>query len=120
MLNTERSRSHEHHEEAMKHVVSVGVLLAASLTCRADEAVLYVPDKLSGKVPVMLAVNGHDRNGKAADYKQTRCINLAKRGMLVLNVEWFGMGQLRRPGDRHGCMNQLDLCGTSGLAPFYL
>jgi hypothetical protein len=83
-------------------------------------AILYVPAKLSGKVPVMLAVNGHDRNGKAADYKQIRCINLAKRGMIVLNVEWFGMGQLRRPGDRHGCMNQLDLCGTSGLAPFYL
>jgi dienelactone hydrolase len=83
-------------------------------------ALLYVPDKLSGKVPVMLAVNGHDRNGKAAKYKQVRCINLAKRGMLVLNVEWFGMGQLRLPGNQHGCMNQLDLCGTSGLAPFYL
>lgn len=83
-------------------------------------AILYVPDKLDGKVPVMLAVNGHDKNGKVADYKQIRCINLAKRGMIVLNVEWFGMGQLRRPGDRHGCMNQLDLCGTSGLAPFYL
>jgi dienelactone hydrolase len=83
-------------------------------------AILYVPDKLSGKVPVMLAVNGHDGNGKAAKYKQIRCINLAKRGMLVLNVEWFGMGQLRQPGYQHGCMNQLDLCGTSGLAPFYL
>jgi hypothetical protein len=38
-------------------------------------ALLYVPDKLEGKVPVMLAVNGHDRAGKAAGYKQTRCIN---------------------------------------------
>ena len=83
-------------------------------------AILYVPEPLSGKVPVMLAVNGHDRNGKAAKYKQVRCINLAKRGLLVLNVEWFGMGQLRRPGYQHGCANQLDLCGTSGLAPFYL
>jgi dienelactone hydrolase len=83
-------------------------------------ALLYVPDNLTGKVPVALAVNGHDRNGKAAEYKQVRCVNLAKRGMIVLNVEWFGMGQLRQPGHRHGCMNQLDLCGTSGLAPFYL
>jgi acetyl esterase/lipase len=84
-------------------------------------ALLYEPENLSGKVPVMLAVNGHDtKNGKAADYKQIRCINLAKRGMLVLNVEWLGMGQLNKPGLKHYCMNQLDLCGTSGLAPFYL
>ncbi len=83
-------------------------------------ALLYEPEKLAGKVPAHLAVNGHDGNGKAADYKQTRCINLAKRGMLVLNLEWLGMGQLRGPGFSHTKMNQLDLCGTSGLAPFYL
>src|SRR5262249_13775946 len=74
-------------------------------------ALLYEPDKLDAKTPVVLAVNGHDRNGKAAGYKQIRCINLAKRGMLVLNVEWFYMGQLRKPGYQHYCMNQLDLCG---------
>src|SRR5262249_9079464 len=70
--------------------------------------------------PVALAVNGHDRNGKAAPYKQILCINLAKRGLLVLNVEWLGMGQLRSENFAHYRMNQLDLCGTSGLAPFYL
>lgn len=83
-------------------------------------ALLYEPEKLTGKVPVMLAVNGHDGAGKAAPYKQERCINLAKRGMIALNIEWVGMGQLRGAGYRHGCMNQLDLCGTSGLAVFYL
>jgi len=83
-------------------------------------ALLYEPEKLDGKVPVSLHVNGHDPNGKAAPYKQIRSINLAKRGMIVLNPEWLGMGQLRGDGYRHGCMNQLDLCGTSGLAPFYL
>src|SRR5262245_39488728 len=83
-------------------------------------ALLYEPETLSGKVPVILNVNGHDANGKAAPYKQIRCINLAKRGMLALNVEWLGMGQLRSDGYAHGRMNQLDLCGTSGLAPFYL
>jgi hypothetical protein len=83
-------------------------------------ALLYEPENLKGKVPVSLAVNGHDRTGKAVVYKQMRCINMAKRGMLVLNVEWFGMGQLNAPGYAHGRMNQLDLCGTSGLAPFYL
>jgi hypothetical protein len=83
-------------------------------------ALLYEPDKIQGKVPVILDVNGHDRNGKAAVYKQIRCINQAKRGMLALNVEWLGMGQLRTKNFEHGRMNQLDLCGTCGLAPFYL
>jgi len=40
--------------------------------------------------------------------------------MLALNVEWLGMGQLGGPGFDHARMNQLDLCGTSGVAPFYL
>ena len=83
-------------------------------------ALLYEPEKLSGKVPVVLNVNGHDPIGKAAKYKQIRCINQAKRGMIALNVEWFGMGQLRTDGFVHERMNQIDLCGTSGLAPFYL
>jgi len=83
-------------------------------------ALLYEPEKLAEKAPVVLAVNGHDGNGKAAGYKQIRCINLAKRGMLVLNVEWLGMGQLKKTGYQHYRMNQVDLCGTSGLAPFYL
>jgi hypothetical protein len=83
-------------------------------------ALLYLPEKLSGKVPVHLAVNGHDGVGKAAPYKQVRCINLAKRGVISLNLEWVGMGQLRTPGFGHYAMNQLDLCGSSGIAPFYL
>jgi len=83
-------------------------------------ALLYEPEKLAGKVPVVMNVNGHDGTGKAAKYKQIRCINQAKRGMLALNVEWLGMGQLRQDGNMHYRMNQLDLCGTSGLAPFYL
>ena len=83
-------------------------------------ALLYEPAKLNGRVPVVMNVNGHDREGKAADYKQTRCIHLAKNGIICLNVEWLGMGQLRGPKMSHYAMNQLDLCGTSGLAPFYL
>jgi hypothetical protein len=83
-------------------------------------AVLYVPDHLTGKVPVSLAVNGHEGVGKSVAYKQLRCINMVKRGMIVLNPEWIGMGQLRGSNNVHYRMNQLDLCGTSGLAPFYL
>ncbi len=83
-------------------------------------ALLYRPDKPAPKMPVYLAVNGHDANGKAASYKQIRCINLAKRGIASLNVEWLGMGQLASEGMTHARMNQLDLCGVSGLAPYYL
>ncbi|HEX3726388.1 MAG TPA: acetylxylan esterase, partial [Pirellulales bacterium] len=81
---------------------------------------LYLPEKLAGQVPVAIHVNGHAPEGKAVAYKQLRSINLVKRGMLVLNVEWFGMGQLRTSGFAHGRMNQLELCGAGGLAPFYL
>ena len=83
-------------------------------------ALLYEPEKLSGKVPAVLNVNGHTALGKQYPPKQIRCINQAKRGMLALNLEWVGMGQLRTDGFMHYRMNQLDLCGTSGLAPFYL
>jgi hypothetical protein len=81
---------------------------------------LYEPDQHADKIPVHLAVNGHDGSGKAASYKQIRCINLAKRGVASLNIEWLGMGQLRSEGFAHTRMNQLDLCGVSGLAPHYL
>jgi len=65
-------------------------------------ALLYEPENLAGKVPVMLNVNE------------------VKRGMLALNPEWIGMGQLRGTNYQHYRMNQLDLCGTSGVSPFYL
>lgn len=88
-------------------------------------AVLYEPlappdASAPARRPVALHVNGHDPLGKAAPYKQIRSINLARRGVLTLNVEWLGMGQLRGAGYSHGRMNQLELAGVSGLAPFYL
>ena len=84
-------------------------------------ALLYEPATLSGKVPVVLNVNGHEKDGTAIPYIQERCINLAKRGMVALNPEWLGRGQWQTvPGWAHARMNQLDLAGTSGLAVFYL
>lgn len=83
-------------------------------------ALLYRPDKMPEKTPVVMNVNGHDADGKQAPYKQIRCINQAKRGMLALNVEWFNMGQLRGDNFNHYRLNQIDLCGSSGLAPFVL
>ena len=84
-------------------------------------ALLYEPEKLIGKVPVVMNVHGHHLGeGKSVPAKQIRCINQVKRGMLVLSPEWIGTGQMATPGFAHQRMNQLDLCGTSGLAVFYL
>jgi hypothetical protein len=83
-------------------------------------ALLYEPENARGPIPVHLAVNGHEPLGKTAPYKQIRCINLAKRGVASLNLEWLYFGQLRSDDFAHYNMNQLDLCGVSGLAPFYL
>jgi cephalosporin-C deacetylase-like acetyl esterase len=82
-------------------------------------ALLYEPDRIEGKVPGVLNFDGHDPDGMFADYKQVRCINLAKRGMIALDVDWIGMGQLRSPENNHGLLNHLDLCGTGGVAVFY-
>lgn len=83
-------------------------------------ALLYEPLKLTGKVPVILNVNGHEGTGVANDYIQIRCINLAKKGALALNFEWLGMGQLKLDGFSHTRSNQLDLTGTNGVALHYL
>lgn len=82
--------------------------------------VVYEPDSLTGKVPVVMNVMGHEKDGIATPYIQERCINLAKRGMLAVNVEWLGKGQMDANKYLHYKMNQLDLTGTSGLAVFYL
>ena len=82
-------------------------------------ALLYEPSKLSGKVPVVLNPNGHHAGGKAMDYKQARCINLAKRGMIALNTEFIGMGELRADAD-HQRIGLLDALGVAGIGVFYL
>lgn len=82
-------------------------------------ALLYEPTPLRGRVPAVLNPNGHHMGGKAMDYKQARCINLAKRGALALNSEFIGMGELRADLD-HNRIAALDLCGTAGIGVFYL
>jgi hypothetical protein len=82
-------------------------------------ALLYEPTELTGRIPAVLNPNGHHAGGKAMDYKQARCINLAKRGILALNTEFIGMGELRGDAD-HSRIAQLDVCGVSGVGVFYL
>ncbi len=81
---------------------------------------LYEPATLMDSMPVMINPNGHHRGGKALPYKQRRCINLARRGILAYNLEFIDMGQLHDSSNKHNRLVQLDLCGTSGVAPFYL
>ncbi|MCY4546478.1 MAG: acetylxylan esterase [Gemmatimonadetes bacterium] len=84
-------------------------------------ALLYEPDDLGDTTPGVLNLNGHvGPPGKAVDYKQERCINLAKRGMVALNPEWLGFGELQGPGYQHNNAAYLDLCGVAGIAVFYL
>ncbi|MBT7058123.1 MAG: hypothetical protein HN976_23720 [Lentisphaerae bacterium] len=80
---------------------------------------LYEPNDVKGKVPAVLNVNGHHRGGKAMPYKQARCINLAKRGMLALNTEFVGMGELQGSAF-HMHQGHMDLCGTAGVGVMYL
>ncbi len=82
-------------------------------------ALLYVPTKLSAKTPVALCPNGHHGGGKSVEYKQARCANLARRGMIVMNFEFIGMGELG--GDwPHSNRAIMDTTGISFTGFFYM
>ncbi|MGA2271469.1 MAG: hypothetical protein ABSH44_23640 [Bryobacteraceae bacterium] len=84
-------------------------------------AILYEPEHLDGKVPAVLNVNGHAYEvGKAAEYKQKRCINQALHGMLALSPEWLACGELNCPENRHELGAHVDLTGANIAGLFYL
>ena len=84
-------------------------------------AILYEPENLQGRVPAILNVNGHvGPPGKSVEYKQKRCINFAKHGILALNLEWFYFGELHQEGNQHWFGAHLDLVGANALGLFYL
>lgn len=83
-------------------------------------AALYEPLQMTGRVPAVLNVNGHEGEGIATPYIQKRCIHLARNGVVALNPEWLGRGQLTDDDYNHQRMPQVDLTGTSGLALMYL
>jgi dienelactone hydrolase len=83
-------------------------------------AILYEPERMNGKLPAMVNVNGHGQPGKALEYKQKRCINQAKRGILALNLEWINFGELTHKENAHWFQAHLDLAGASGVGLFYL
>jgi dienelactone hydrolase len=84
-------------------------------------ALLYEPEHMSGKIPAILNLNGHvGPLGKTVEYKQKRCINYAKHGILALNLEWFSFGELDKTGNEHWFGAHLDLVGVNELGIFYL
>jgi len=86
-----------------------------------SSAILYEPDPLPAKVPAILNVNGHvGAPGKAVEYKQKRCINNARQGILSLNLEWLAFGELSQPENRHWFGAHLDLAGANAVGLFYL
>lgn len=84
-------------------------------------AILYEPEHLSGRLPAILQVNGHGyKAGKSTEHYQKLDINLAKRGMLVLSLEWLNCGELNSPENKHAFAAHLDLVGVNGVGLFYL
>lgn len=84
-------------------------------------AILYEPATLSGKAPGVLNVNGHvGAAGKAVEYKQKRSIHQALQGMVALNLEWLGMGELAAKENQHWFGAHLDLVGANAVGLFYL
>jgi len=85
-----------------------------------SSAILYEPEKLEGKVPAILYVQGHEHSGKVVEYAQKACINFARRGIVVLDPEWIGMGELFEKLNAHDYGSALDLVGANALGLFYL
>lgn len=83
-------------------------------------ALLYEPEAGGGRRPAILNVNGHGAPGKSVEFKQKRCITFAKNGILALNLEWPGFGELADPLNSHWYAGHLDLVGAHELGFFYL
>jgi len=83
-------------------------------------ALLYEPTKIVGRVPAILNLLGHEPDGIGVEYEQKRCINFAKRGIIALDLEFIGFGELANPGNAHDFASQLNLVGSNALGLFYL
>ena len=83
-------------------------------------ALLYEPTKIVGRVPAILNLLGHEPDGIGVEYEQKRCINFAKRGIIALDLEFIGFGELANPENAHDFASQLNLVGSNPLGIFYL
>ncbi|MGO8718729.1 MAG: alpha/beta hydrolase family protein [Acidobacteriaceae bacterium] len=83
-------------------------------------ALLYEPNKITGRAPAILNLIGHESEGINVEYEQKRCINFAKRGIVALNLGWMGFGELSQPENNHDYAADLDLVGSNAFGLFYL
>lgn len=84
-------------------------------------ALLYEPEKLTGRVPGILNVMGHElAAGKSAEFMQKICINFAKQRIMALSLEFIGTGELNKPGNDHSFGAQMNLVGLQDDGLFYL
>jgi len=83
-------------------------------------ALLYEPTKVTGRAPAILNLLGHEPDGIRVEYEQKRCINFAKRGIIALDLELIGFGELTNPENAHDFGSQLNLVGSNVLGIFYL
>lgn len=70
----------------------------------AVPALLYVPERLEGRVPGIVSIAGHMYGpGKTADFLQIRNVNLARRGCVVLDYDYIHCGERNTgPDARNG------------------
>ena len=84
-------------------------------------ALLYEPEGARRGSPAVINVNGHvGAPGKTVEYKQKRCIQFAKQGILALNLEWLSFGELSQSENQHWYGAHLDVVGAHELGLFYL
>jgi dienelactone hydrolase len=84
-------------------------------------ALLYEPEKLTGRVPGILNLLGHDLAvGESADYMQKICINFAKQQIMALSLDFIDTGELHKPGNDHSFGAQLNLVGLQEDGLFFL
>jgi cephalosporin-C deacetylase-like acetyl esterase len=84
-------------------------------------ALLYEPQPLGGKVAAVLNVYGHvGPAGKAVEFEQKRNITLARHGVLSLQLDWLGFGELSGNEADHFLAAHLDLVGVNEVGLFYL
>ena len=54
---------------------------------------IYRPEKIEGKIPVILCPNGHFQNGRYNKDMQMRCAGLARMGAVAVNYDLFAWGE---------------------------
>jgi dienelactone hydrolase len=84
-------------------------------------AILYEPENLHGPAPAVLNVTGHvGPEGKSIEYEQKRCINFALQGIIALELDWLGHGELSAEHNQHWYEGHLDLVGANAEGLVYL